>query len=323
MEDRATATPAPVHNTASQPAELGGEAPQATLGRWLPAAAQLPVVLCARVPITSCSRAEAAQHVVELATAFRAELVVTGTPGRRRPGLDIHQCTAHTIAEADGDPALLELLRRASINFPDGKAVVWANRLVHRGRRLSSERVYGPDLFADVVALGQDAGLRHFLLGSTPDVLARLETNLVARYPGAVIAGAESPPFRKLSESEQRDQESRIRESGAQIVWVGLGTPKQDWEAARLADALPLLSVAVGAAFDFIAGTKSQAPRWMRDNGLEWFYRLASEPRRLWRRYLFGNSHFILAVLRHHRARAEGAEPAAPDVPSPRREMTP
>jgi exopolysaccharide biosynthesis WecB/TagA/CpsF family protein len=279
----------------------------------------MPVVRCVRVPITSCGRAAAAAHVVALASAFPGDSGAgdsgAGTsgagdsgagraPAAPRPGLDIHQCTAHTLSEADRDPALLDLLRSASINFPDGKSVVWANRLVHHGLGLPTERVYGPDLVADVVELGQDAGLRHFLLGSTPDVLDRLETNLLARYPRAIIVGTESPPFRELDPSERRHQADRIRASGAQIVWVGLGTPKQDREAARLAATLPLVAVAVGAAFDFIAGTKSQAPRWMRDNGLEWTYRLASEPRRLWRRYLFGNTRFVVAVARRWGAAA-------------------
>ncbi len=317
MEDRATAAMHPV-STAPAAFELGEQvARDASAARLATGSgsADLPVVLCARVPITAGDRPSAAAQVVGFAEALRGGATDTEPWTGDRPGLDIHQCTAHTIAEADGDPALLRLLQRSSVNFPDGQAVVWANRLVHRGRGLPSQRVYGPDLLADVLQLGQDVGLRHFLLGSTTDVLARLEANLLARCPRALIVGSESPPFRALTPAEERDQENRIRNSGAQIVWVGLGTPKQDWQAARLADTLPVIAVAVGAAFDFVAGTKSQAPRWMRDNGLEWFYRLASEPRRLWRRYLFGNTHFIVAVLRHSRDRA-GA--LASPVPSPR-----
>jgi N-acetylglucosaminyldiphosphoundecaprenol N-acetyl-beta-D-mannosaminyltransferase len=129
-------------------------------------------------------------------------------------------------------------------------------------------------------------------------VLAELETELRRRFPNAQIVGAESPPFRTLTEQEIAEQEARLVESTAQVVWVGLGTPKQDWESARLAEEIPAVFLAVGAAFDFIAGEKRQAPLWMQRNGLEWLFRLAVEPRRLWRRYLFGNARFLRAMIK-------------------------
>lgn len=116
-----------------------------------------------------------------------------------------------------------------------------------------------------------------------------------------MLAGAESPPFRDLTDDERREQDDRIQASRADIVWVGLGTPKQDFEAERLAEALPLLAAAVGAAFDFTAGTVKPAPAWMQRSGLEWAHRLASEPRQLWRRYLIGNARFVSIALRRHR----------------------
>jgi N-acetylglucosaminyldiphosphoundecaprenol N-acetyl-beta-D-mannosaminyltransferase len=192
------------------------------------------------------------------------------------------------------------------VNLPDGKSVVWANRLTHRRLRLPADRVYGPDLFRDVFLLGQSVGLRHYLLGSTPDVLAALQDRLCRSYPGALLVGAESPPFRPLTGPERQAQLDRIRDCGAQLIWVGLGTPKQDWEAARLARALPVVAVAVGAAFDFVAGAKRQAPLWMQRHGLEWCYRLGQEPRRLWRRYLFGNARFVYAVAAGAVRRAAG-----------------
>jgi N-acetylglucosaminyldiphosphoundecaprenol N-acetyl-beta-D-mannosaminyltransferase len=243
-----------------------------------------PVVPCAGVPITACSPGEAAQHVVDLAT------------GPLATGVDIHLCNAYTLALADRDAWMHELLGRAGVNFPDGKAVVWANRLAHPEKDLPTERVYGPDLFLEVFDRGQQVGLRHYLLGSTPAVLAAMTDRLLADYPAARIVGAESPPFRDLTVLEQDEQADRIRRSHAQIVWVGLGTPKQDHESARLAAALPVVAAAVGAAFDFVAGTKRQAPLWMQRRGLEWLFRLLSEPRRLWRRYLFGNARFLWAV---------------------------
>lgn len=247
-----------------------------------------PVVECAGVPITACEPDEAARHVVELATA------------PLESGVDVHLCNAYTLAIADRDAWMRDLLTRtAAVNYPDGKAVVWANRLGHPDLELPTERVYGPDLFLDVFDRGQEVGLRHYLLGSTPEVLDALQAELHERYPAARIVGSESPPFRDLTATERLEQSVRIRRSGAQIVWVGLGTPKQDRESARLARELPLVVAAVGAAFDFVAGHKRQAPLWMQRNGLEWLFRLASEPRRLWKRYLFGNARFLWAVRRN------------------------
>lgn len=252
----------------------------------------LPVVTCAGVPITACTRPAAARLVLDLATAPRVS------------GVDVHLCNAYTLAIADSEHSFGDLLRSAALNLPDGKSVVWANRLTYRDLDLPSERVYGPDLFRDVIALGQEVGLRHYLLGSTWEVLSQLDKKLMLRYPEVKVVGLDSPPFRQLTETELRRQADRIRRSGAQVVWVGLGTPKQDREVARLARGLPLVFVAVGAAFDFVAGTKPQAPLWMQRNGLEWVFRFGSEPRRLWRRYLFGNARFIRAALRHGRNHA-------------------
>jgi len=120
---------------------------------------------------------------------------------------------AYTLALADKDARLSAMLGEAAVNFPDGKSVVWANRLLHRRRALPGERVYGPDLFLDVFALGSDAGLRHYLLGSTPHVLARLEAALRTRFPRALIAGAESPPFRPPTAAERESQRARIAAS--------------------------------------------------------------------------------------------------------------
>jgi N-acetylglucosaminyldiphosphoundecaprenol N-acetyl-beta-D-mannosaminyltransferase len=258
-----------------------------------------PVLTCAGVPITACDPLTAARIVLDRAT------------GAPRSGTDVHLCNAYTLALADANPALRAVLHRASVNFPDGKSVVWANRLTHPGAGLPTERVYGPDLFRDVLLLGQPVGLRHYLLGSTPDTLAALQQRLRRTFPGALVVGADSPPFRPLTEPEWQAQLDRIRASGARLVWVGLGTPKQDWEAARLARALPVVAVAVGAAFDFVAGSKRQAPLWMQRSGVEWCFRLAQEPRRLWRRYLFGNARFVYAAVRWAAGQAAGRRVAA------------
>jgi N-acetylglucosaminyldiphosphoundecaprenol N-acetyl-beta-D-mannosaminyltransferase len=227
----------------------------------------------------------------------------------------VHLCNAYTLALANRDPELHGILGAASLNLPDGQSVVWANRLLHRGTALPSSRVYGPDLMLDVFALCQRNGLRHYLLGSTSHVLDALERELRRRFPNALITGRCSPPFRPLTPQETRQQREDIRSAEADIVWVGLGTPKQDRWAAELCAAVPLVAVAVGAAFDFIAGTKPQAPLWMRRSGLEWAFRLVCEPRRLWRRYLFGNARFLGGVLRQAtrpvRRNGGGTRPAA------------
>jgi N-acetylglucosaminyldiphosphoundecaprenol N-acetyl-beta-D-mannosaminyltransferase len=246
--------------------------------------AGLPTVLCAGVPVAAATPAAAAAAVVRLA----AEGVAA----------DVHLCNAYTLALADGDSRLAQALRTATLNLPDGQGVVWANRIVHRSRSVPPTRVYGPDLLLDVFRNGQDVGLRHYLLGSTPAVLERLAAELRARFPRARIVGIESPPFREPTDAERQSQLERIRVSGAQIVWLGLGTPKQDFEAARLATAHPAVFAAVGAAFDFVSGNKPQAPLWMQRHGLEWLFRLCSEPRRLWRRVLWGHPRFLWAAYK-------------------------
>ena len=242
-------------------------------------------VMCAGVPIDAISRQEAADDVLALARQPREQ------------GIDIHLCNAYTLALADGDKDFRDLLNGAARNYPDGMSVVWANR-IRNGKHLPNERVYGPDLFLDVLDQGQAKGVRHYLLGGAPETLDALEKEVRQRFPDANIVGSQSPPFRELSESELDEQARSISETNPQIVWVGLGTPKQDVEVERLAATLPYVFVAVGAAFDFVAGHKKQAPQWMQQRGLEWSYRLATEPRRLWKRYLYGNARFVYAAIR-------------------------
>lgn len=208
----------------------------------------------------------------------------------------VHFVNAYTVALADDDAEYAALFEAPeAINFTDGTPLAWIGRRAYRMTAAQWPRVYGPDVMA---AMLEREGFRHYLLGGTPDTLAALQAVIAHRWPQARIAGAESPPFRPLSDAEQREQDRRIVESGADFVWVGLGTPKQDWEVARLASSMPVVALAVGAAFDFIAGTKPQAPRWMQRSGTEWVYRLASEPRRLTKRYLWGNPRFLIAAAR-------------------------
>lgn len=208
-------------------------------------------------------------------------------------GVGIHLVNAYTVALASRDKQYSSVLAHSSANLPDGKPLSWISNI--NGRRLWQVR--GPSLFGQVMDLGRDLGIKHFLLGATDETLEKLNYELKRRYPGIQIVGQFSPPFREVTQLEIAAQDEIICESKAQIVWVGLGTPKQDFEVRRLANSLSVVAIAVGAAFDFVAGTKNEAPTWMSKIGIEWLFRLMSEPRRLWRRYLFGNIEFLWAVL--------------------------
>lgn len=227
----------------------------------------------------------AANYVVELA--------------RNRGCAHVHLANAYTIALADRDDSYRQIINQGII-FADGKPITWVSRLTRQTPQI--QQVRGPQLFLDILDIGRSFSIRHFLLGSTDESLDELRGSLSRRFEGVEIVGAYSPPFRPLTTEEIKIQDEFIRRSGADIIWVGLGTPKQDVEAARLAVSLGRPAVAVGAAFDFAAGTLPVAPIWMQRVGLEWLFRLASEPRRLWRRYLFGNARFIWAVLRRRSA---------------------
>src|SRR5258708_56136 len=159
-------------------------------------------------------------------------------------------------------------------------------------------RVYGPDLMLKLCERSQKTGHRHFFYGGAPGVADLLVSKLQVRFPGLRVAGTHSPPMRGVDAEEDRDVLDAINRSAADIIWVGLGTPKQDYWVARHRVSLtgPAL-IAVGAAFDFHAGLVRQAPRWMQRNGLEWLFRLLQEPRRLADRYLVYNPLFVISVL--------------------------
>ena len=207
----------------------------------------------------------------------------------------VHLCNAYTIALADERPDLSDALNANCVNFPDGMPLVWWAK---RRNIAVSNRVYGPDLMEAVLDRGRAHGLRHYLYGSTPEVLDGLVAAISQRWPGVEIVGVESPPFRELTDEEVAESVQRAADLGADVVWVGMGTPKQDLLTERMASLGAATYVAIGAAFDFIAGTKSQAPMWMQRSGLEWFYRLVTEPRRLWKRYLVYNVKFIRILWR-------------------------
>lgn len=205
---------------------------------------------------------------------------------------------SYTFALASRDASYMELLRGPGVNLPDGGPL--STVLRHTSEPMCHQ-VRGPGLFEACLDLGRARGLRHFFLGGSPETLQRLVEQVQDRFPGCAVTGHWSPPFRALSDAERAKQDRIIAESGADVVWVGLGTPKQDVEALRLVRSVGICAAAVGAAFDFTAGTKSVAPRWMQRAHLEWAYRLATEPQRLWKRYLFGNLQFLRLALQHVR----------------------
>jgi len=202
----------------------------------------------------------------------------------------------HGVMESQRDDRLRAIHNAAGLVTPDGMPLVWLARW--KGRRHVS-RVYGPDLMLAACARSMERGWRHFLYGGAEGVPELLAERLRARFPGIAIVGTWSPPFRALSPDEDAELVERIDASGADIVWVGLSTPKQErWMSEHVGRLKAPVLVGVGAAFDFHAGLKPQAPRWMREGGLEWLFRMMTEPRRLWRRYLVNNPTFIWLVAR-------------------------
>lgn len=201
----------------------------------------------------------------------------------------------HGVMESQRDPALCRIHNRAGMVTPDGMPLVWL--LKHAGHR-HADRVYGPDLMEAVFARSAAKGWTHYLYGASEEALALLEANLTRRFPGARIVGRFSPPFRPLTEAEDADIVARIDASGADIVWVGLSTPKQErWMAAHRDRLYAPVLIGVGAAFDFHAGLKRQAPRFVQRSGFEWLFRMATEPRRLWKRYATNNPQFVVRIL--------------------------
>jgi len=209
----------------------------------------------------------------------------------------------HMATEARRDPGLLAAMESALLCASDGMPLVWELRRQGHG----AARVAGPDLMAALCARARDETLPIYLYGGDEETLARLRQRLAARFPGLVVAGAEAPPLLPVRPGPDPETTARIRASGARLVFVGLGCPKQEFWMAANAPALPAVLLGVGAAFGFLAGTLDRAPSWMRRAGLEWLYRLGREPRRLWRRYLITNSRYLGDLARERLSR--GAPP--------------
>jgi len=210
---------------------------------------------------------------------------------RKRKSFGVTALAVHGVMEAYRDPVYAEMLSRLDLIAPDGQPVRWAMNLL--GAREIKDRVYGPTLTLKICAVAAQEQLPIFLFGSTEAVADRLARNLKAKFPGLIIAGVQADRFREATPEEDRQDVEIINQSGAAIVFVGRGCPRQEkWVAEHLGK-ISAAMIAVGAAFDIHAGTLSQAPKFMQNYGLEWFFRLLVEPQRLWRRYLILNPLFI------------------------------
>jgi N-acetylglucosaminyldiphosphoundecaprenol N-acetyl-beta-D-mannosaminyltransferase len=204
----------------------------------------------------------------------------------------------HGIMECQHDEELRQIHNASGMTVPDGMPTVWAGKFA--GAK-EMDRVYGPEMMLEICEQSVVAGWSSFFYGGAPGTAELLERELQRRFPGLKSAGTHTPPFRSLTAEEDEEVIEMIAASGADLVWVGLSTPKQErWMAAHI-DRLksPCVLLGVGAAFDVNAGLRADAPRWVKRSGLQWFHRLLQEPKRLWRRYLVNNPAFLIAISRH------------------------
>jgi len=202
-----------------------------------------------------------------------------------------------TVMDCQDDADYLRIVNNAGMVTPDGMPVVWLGR-----RKLGTivERTYGPDLMTLLCRLSEDKGYKHFFYGGSAEASRLLVENLQKRFPKLRIVGQYAPSFLAPKQKEKPDVIAQINAAQADVLWIGLGSPKQDyWMAMHRAELNVPVIVGAGAAFDFLAGTKPQAPRWMQRSGLEWVFRLCCEPRRLWKRYLLGNTRFVYLLLKN------------------------
>ena len=251
-------------------------------------------------------------HAVNVPSALR---VVQEALQRRRKGY-VCFVSVHSVLESLRNPAVLDVLNHAFLAAPDGMPLVWVGR---QQRCPNMERVAGPEFMLELMASPEFSGCRHFLCGGEVGMAEELAAKLRASIPGIEICGTFTPPFRALKEHEERALVESVHRAAPDIVWVGLGAPKQELFMARY---LPLLDttlmMGVGAAFLMHTGRIRQSPVWVRRAGLQWMHRLLQEPGRLWRRYLLGNPLFVSRILwqflRHGRATSFEAHPAATEL---------
>nr|WP_321444675.1 WecB/TagA/CpsF family glycosyltransferase [uncultured Cohaesibacter sp.] len=214
--------------------------------------------------------------------------------------LSVSALAVHGVMTGVQDDQHRHRLNQLDLVVPDGQPVRWALKWLHNENL--PNRVYGPELMKRVCAAAESEGLSIFLYGSRKEVIAALQDNLLAEFPNLKIAGSTPSQFRQGNDDDSRDAMEKVKQTGADIVFVGLGCPRQEVFAYENAAQLSVPTLAVGAAFDFHAGLLSQAPGWMGNNGLEWLYRLIHEPKRLWRRYLYLNPLYLMTIFSQWRA---------------------
>lgn len=200
----------------------------------------------------------------------------------------------HTTMTGVFDGEYRRVLNAAAFTVPDGVPIVWAMRSFGYPEQ---DRVHGPTMMRALLDQGRAHGVRHFLYGGSPKVLDKLRGKIDELFPGAQIVGMESPPFKpfdEITDAEFAEAAARINAAKPHFVWIGLGAPKQEKWMYRQRDAVNGIMFGIGAGFDYIAGSVEEAPEWMKERGLEWFYRLTREPKRLWKRYVFYNPAFLL-----------------------------
>jgi N-acetylglucosaminyldiphosphoundecaprenol N-acetyl-beta-D-mannosaminyltransferase len=234
------------------------------------------------VGITAITRAEAVETIIAAAQSHRS--------------FGVCALAVHGLITAVQDRDVANAVSSLDLVLPDGQPIRWALRLLH-GIQLSS-RVYGPDVMSDLCARAAAARLPICLFGSTAETCERLARSLKDRYPPIQIAHVQPDRFREATSEEDAADVDQINQSGAAIVFVGRGCPRQEKWVATHIGRIKAPMIAVGAAFDFLSGQKAMAPRWMQDRGLEWLFRLTSEPRRLWKRYLITNSLYVAHLAR-------------------------
>ena len=212
----------------------------------------------------------------------------------------------HGVSEAQSDPKFKDILNNTFLNTPDGMPMVWYAQL--NGYKKVS-RVYGPDLMLNICSRSTECDVKHFFYGGREGIAEKLKSNLKEKFPGIQVVGTYTPPFRPLTNDEEIEVRNKINDSGAHCIWVGLSTPKQEKFMSGFLNKYgknysgdsslegSKIFFGVGAAFDFHAGLIPQAPSWMQSCGLEWFYRLCKEPRRLWKRYLKNNPLFLFRAF--------------------------
>ena len=239
------------------------------------------LVRIGKIPFVVTTMDEAVRYVLDCAAHEHA--------------LPVRFANAWCVVSAEHDSQYSRVFDDGGLTFPDGAPVAWAMRRL-AGERAAT-RVRGPSFFVRAMLESDPETHRHYFIGSTPEVLDRIRIRLGKEAIGVTVAGIWSPPYGPLDADFFEQARSRIIDSNANVIWVGLGTPKQDFAASRIASETGNVCLGVGAAFDFYAGTIPEAPRILQTLGLEWLFRLFSEPRRLWRRYLIGNARFLRIIF--------------------------